>query len=90
MINLQKMKQSLTMSSSNPNVSLINTIKPDTANPKQDNAPPKKIHHKEKNDMLAYFILKEKELSAKILKCSSEKEIMSIFKKKLHKKYAFF
>lgn len=84
---LKKMKENLKISSSNPNISLANTSKADTKNLKQEPKTQNKIEKKEKNKMLDYFILKEKELSSKILKCSSEKEITKIFKKELHKKY---
>ena len=47
---------------------------------------PAKNEKNEKKSLQKYFIVKEKEISSKILKAASEKELMNIYHEENHKK----
>lgn len=47
---------------------------------------PENLNKKEGMDLINYFIIKEKEVSSKIIRCSSENEIMKIFIKQMNKR----
>ena len=78
MINLKKTKEELSNFSIKP-------YKPEEENEGIKFRPTKNVK-KEKISLEKYFILKEKQISSKILKASSEKEIMNIYYEENHKK----